>query len=116
MFVCADLLFPQRLEVFQSKVMEDRSKVGIPTSRSERHASAYIDIHRRRILEDGYVQLSELNPKAFKGTIRVKFINEQVQYNGYRNSGLPLTKAFDLGAIKLGLITEVDLKYVVDLS
>ena len=59
-------------------VMEDRSKFGIPTSRNERHTSAYIDIHRRRILEDGYMQLSGLSPKAFKGTIRVKFINEQV--------------------------------------
>lgn len=59
-------------------VQEDRIKLGIPTNRSERHASAYIDIHRGRILEDGYMQLSGLSARAFKGTIRVKFINEQV--------------------------------------
>lgn len=70
--------FLQRLEVFQSLVIEDRAKLGISTSRSERSVTAYIDIHRQRILEDGYRQLSLLRPKSLKGTIRVKFINEQV--------------------------------------
>ena len=61
-------------------MVEDKSKIGIPTSRDERHmaASAYIDVHRNRILEDGYVQLSSLNSRLLKGTIKVKFINEQV--------------------------------------
>ncbi len=68
----------QRLEVFQKRVMEDRERLGIPTSRHERQASAYVDIHRTRVLEDGYTQLSFLQPKSLKGTIRVKFINEQV--------------------------------------
>ena len=68
----------QRLEVFQNRVMEDRIKLGIPTSRKDRQASAYIDIHRNRVLEDGYPQLSYLNARTLKGTIRVKFINEQV--------------------------------------
>lgn len=69
---------PQRLEVFQGRVMGDKVKLGIPTSRTERHTSAYIDVHRNRILEDGYTQLSSLTSKTLKGTIRVKFFNEQV--------------------------------------
>ena len=68
----------QRLEVFQDRVSEDRTKLGIATSRSERQASAYVDIHRSRVLEDGYMQLSCINPRSLKGTVRVKFINEQV--------------------------------------
>jgi hypothetical protein len=65
--------------VFQSRVMEDRSKLGIPASRNERQTSAYVDIHRSRVLEDGYTQLSCINPRSLKGTVRVKFINEQVR-------------------------------------
>ncbi len=60
--------------------MEDKKELGISRSHgSERKTSVYIDVHRRRILEDGYMQLSYLAPKSFKGTIRVKFINEQVR-------------------------------------
>jgi len=59
--------------------MEDKKKLGISRSHSgERKTSAYIDIHRKRVLEDGYLQLSYLAPKSLKGTIKVKFINEQV--------------------------------------
>ena len=74
------IYFIQRLEIFQNRVMEDKKRLGICRSHSgERKTSAYIDVHRRRILEDGYMQLSYLAPKTLKGTIKVKFINEQVR-------------------------------------
>ena len=58
--------------------MEDKEKLGIDNSRSVRSTATYITVHRTKILDDGYAQLSLLNTKALKGTIRVKFVNEQV--------------------------------------
>jgi ubiquitin-protein ligase E3 B len=34
-------------------------------------------VHRTRVIEDGYQQLSKLNSRALKGLVRVKFINDQ---------------------------------------
>lgn len=50
---------------------------------SDRRPATYITIHRAKILDDGYTQLSLLHTKALKGTIRVKFVNEQVQPVGF---------------------------------
>ncbi|KAG9509732.1 Ubiquitin-protein ligase E3B, partial [Fragariocoptes setiger] len=39
--------------------------------------STLITVHRSRVVENGYQQLIRLSPKALKGRIRVKFINDQ---------------------------------------
>ena len=57
---------------------EEKERLGIVNSRFDRRPATYITIHRARILDDGYAQLSLLLMKALKGTIRVKFVNEQV--------------------------------------
>lgn len=69
----------QRLEIFHQQVTEEKEKLGIKHSRSDRQPATYITVHRAKILEDGYAQLSLLHMKALKGTIRVKFVNEQVR-------------------------------------
>ena len=46
-------------------------------------------MHRSRILEDSYSQLNKLSAQALKGTIRVKFINEQgLSESGIDQNGL----------------------------
>ena len=79
---------------------EDKERLGIKSSRSERQPATYITIHRPRILDDGYAQLSLLHTKALKGTVRVKFVNEQVcvytRSNFVSNSS---TVCFDLLSI-----------------
>jgi len=71
-------LFLQRVEIFCQHVEEDRQCIGFPRSRSAHRPASYITVHRGRILEDGYQQLSLLTTNTLKGTIQVKFINEQV--------------------------------------
>ena len=39
--------------------------------------STLVTIHRSRLVEDGYRQLSTLSSQALKGVIRVKFVNAQ---------------------------------------
>ena len=68
----------QRLEIFHQQVTEEKERLGLKTSRSDRQPATYVTVHRTKILDDGYAQLSLLHMKALKGTIRVKFINEQV--------------------------------------
>lgn len=72
------LLSLQRVELFYQHVEEDRQRLGLVRSGSARCPASYITVHRGHILEDGYAQLSLLTTEAMKGTIRVKFINEQV--------------------------------------
>ena len=74
----------QRLEIFRQQVIEEKERLGIKTSRSDRQPATYITIHRAKILDDGYAQLSLLHMKALKGTIRVKFVNEQVHRHVYQ--------------------------------
>ena len=62
--------------MFYQHIADDRRSLGID-HRSARVPATYINIHRSRLLEDGYQQLSSLSPTAIKGTVRVKFINEQ---------------------------------------
>lgn len=46
-------------------------------------------MHRSRILEDSYQQLNKLSAQVLKGTIRVKFINEQgLSESGIDQNGL----------------------------
>ena len=68
----------QRVEIFYQHVEADRQRLGLARSGSSRCPASYITVHRGHILEDGYAQLSQLTTDAMKGTIRVKFINEQV--------------------------------------
>ena len=63
--------------LFYENITSDKQSLGVV--RKPGHTSAtYVTIHRNRLLEDGYEQLSTLSSAALKGTIRVKFINEQV--------------------------------------
>ena len=66
------------MEIFHQYVDEDRSKLGLSKSLSDRRPTTYITIHRGRILENGYTQLSMLPTNSLKGVVRVKFVNEQV--------------------------------------
>ena len=68
----------QRIEIFRQQVTEDKEKLGMLFSRTDQRPATYITIHRTKILDDGYAQLSLLHMTALKGTIRVKFVNEQV--------------------------------------
>lgn len=39
--------------------------------------STLVTVRRVRLVEDGYRQLGALPPRALKGTVRVRFVNEQ---------------------------------------
>lgn len=66
-------------------------------------ATTIITIDRNRIVEDGYRQLANLSSEALRGTIRVKFINQQgldeagIDQDGVFKEFLELTlkKVFD---------------------
>ncbi|XP_050531707.1 ubiquitin-protein ligase E3B isoform X2 [Daktulosphaira vitifoliae] len=64
-----------RVRLFRKYVANDKSALGV--SQYDALHPTIITIRRNRIIEDGYVYVSEMSPKSFKGTIRVKFINEQ---------------------------------------
>ena len=59
-------------------MIKDKEALGVLKSSGQKPA-AYITIHRGKLLDDGYAQLSLLHIRDIKGTIRVKFVNEQVQ-------------------------------------
>eukprot|EP00095_Tigriopus_kingsejongensis_P002315 snap_masked-scaffold347_size200506-processed-gene-0.2 protein:Tk02315 transcript:snap_masked-scaffold347_size200506-processed-gene-0.2-mRNA-1 annotation:"ubiquitin-protein ligase e3b isoform x1" len=69
-----------RVQLFRKQIGSDKHLLGIVNGS---HASdlitrsTVITIHRNRLVEDGYRQLSTLTSKALKGVIRVKFVNEQ---------------------------------------
>ena len=67
------------MEIFRQRVVEDKEALGIikPSGQS---SATYITVHRGKLLDDGYSQLSLLRIRDMKGIIRVKFVNEQVQY------------------------------------
>lgn len=68
----------ERISLFRMLVRKDKEGLGIPsTANHSLSRSTGINIHRRRIVEDGYRQLGLFSPHALKGVIRVKFINEQ---------------------------------------
>lgn len=58
-----------RMVLFRKLVSNDKSSIDLP--------STVITIARNRIVEDGYRQLSNFSSQVLKGTIRVRFINQQ---------------------------------------
>ena len=52
--------------------------MGFRESMYDSPLSTLIRVHRARIVEDGYAQLSRLSANALKGPVRVKFVNEMV--------------------------------------
>ncbi|CAD5212189.1 unnamed protein product [Bursaphelenchus okinawaensis] len=86
----------QRIVLFRKLVQKDKLS---------KHETHIIEIHRDRLLEDGFVQLSDLSSKALKGVIRVKFVNQQglpevgIDQDGVFKEFLELTlkKVFDPG-------------------
>lgn len=66
-----------RVKLFRKYIVNEKSVLGLTDSVCTSPSSALITIHRDRIVEDGYRQLALLSPHAFKGVIRVRFINQQ---------------------------------------
>ena len=56
---------------------QEKISLGIIENDSVSPQSTLITVHRSRIVEDGYRQLTSLSSQAIKGIIRVKFINLQ---------------------------------------
>ncbi|KAK7473434.1 hypothetical protein BaRGS_00035310 [Batillaria attramentaria] len=69
--------FCERVMLFRKDVMKEKDTLGLTESVCASPQSTLITVHRSRIVEDGYRQLAQLPPRALKGVIRVKFINEQ---------------------------------------
>ncbi|GIY67610.1 ubiquitin-protein ligase E3B [Caerostris darwini] len=67
----------ERVVLFRKYVMNEKEILGLTESACLTPQSTLITVHRSRIVEDGYQQLSMLPPQSLKGVIRVKFINEQ---------------------------------------
>ncbi len=67
----------ERVVLFRRKVTAEKSVLGLNDVEAASARSTLITVHRSRIVEDGYRQLSSLNANALKGVIRVKFINVQ---------------------------------------
>lgn len=61
--------FDMRLKIFRDWIALDRSMAPKTTQR-------FITVRRSHILEDGFAQLAGLPASAWKGTIRVSFVNE----------------------------------------
>ncbi|XP_064392283.1 ubiquitin-protein ligase E3B-like isoform X2 [Halichondria panicea] len=68
--------FKNRIDVFMESINADKECLGL-LEKSHRRPATYITIRRGRVLEGGYDQLSSQPVTAIKGTIRVKFVNEQ---------------------------------------
>lgn len=62
--------FDMRLKIFRDWVALDKSVI------IHKNNAKVITIRRGQILEDGFHGLSGLSPSAWKGTIRVSFVNE----------------------------------------
>ena len=58
-----------RIFLFRKFISEDKEVSNLPTN--------VITVERSRLIEDGYRQLGGLSGQALRGTIRVKFINQQ---------------------------------------
>jgi len=66
-----------RVVLFRKKVQSEKSSLGLLDNDSGSPQSTLVTIHRNRIVEDGYRQLSSISSLSIKGVIRVKFINLQ---------------------------------------
>lgn len=62
-----------RIHLFKKYVQNEKTSGLICTG----SASALLTVHRDLIVEDGYRQMAQLSPQQIKGTIRVRFINQQ---------------------------------------
>ncbi|XP_042898295.1 ubiquitin-protein ligase E3B [Parasteatoda tepidariorum] len=67
----------ERVVLFRKYVNNEKEVLGLTESACASPQSTLITVHRSRIVEDGYQQLSMLPSQSLKGVIRVKFINEQ---------------------------------------
>lgn len=84
-----------RMMLFRKLVTQDKNEIDLPNT--------VITIGRARIVEDGYRQLSNFSSQALRGTIRVRFINQQgldeagIDQDGVFKEFLELTlkKVFD---------------------
>ncbi|KAH1003133.1 ubiquitin-protein ligase E3B isoform X1 [Dendroctonus ponderosae] len=65
-----------RVRLFRKYIANERTVLGLTESACAASQSTLITVHRNRIVEDGYRQLTILPPQALKGVIRVRFINE----------------------------------------
>lgn len=67
----------QRVEIFHQWLKEEKESLGISRT-TQSGPTTYITVRRDQMLEDGYRQLGLLSSNSLKGTIRVKFVNAQV--------------------------------------
>ncbi|KHJ49553.1 hypothetical protein D918_00680 [Trichuris suis] len=65
----------ERIKLFRKYVTSER--LSNTLARQLEKQPTVITVHRSRVVEDGYRQLSLLSGSILKGTVRVKFINEQ---------------------------------------
>ncbi|CAG9759771.1 unnamed protein product [Ceutorhynchus assimilis] len=65
-----------RVRLFRKYIINEKTVLGLTESVCVSPQSTLITVHRNRIVEDGYRQLTILPPQALKGVIRVRFINE----------------------------------------
>ncbi|CDW55283.1 ubiquitin protein ligase E3B [Trichuris trichiura] len=65
----------ERIKLFRKYVTSER--LSNTLTRQLDKQQTVITVHRSRIVEDGYRQLSLLSGSVLKGVVRVKFINEQ---------------------------------------
>lgn len=72
-------ILPQsdRVRLFKKAVATDKEVSGLTESACLFPRKTFITVHRSRIVEDGYRQLSAIPPLGLKGVIRVHFVNEQ---------------------------------------
>lgn len=64
-----------RVVLFRRNISAEKASLGVSEHSDIR--STLVTIHRSRLVEDGFSQLSTLSPNALKGVIRVKFVNLQ---------------------------------------
>ena len=97
--------FAQRITIFQALIIIDSHKHNPTAGFFNMSTSTRIQIHRADILDDSFVQLSNLNETKLKGRIQVEFISETgLQEAGIDGGGL--FKAFlDLLATQDELLT-----------
>jgi len=67
----------ERVLLFRNEVHEEKCSLGILDNDYVSPQSSLITVHRSRLVEDGYRQLSTLSSHAIKGVVRVKFVNLQ---------------------------------------
>lgn len=70
----------ERVRLFRRNVADEKVVLGLTERACSAPAgvrSTLVTVHRKRIVEDGYRQLAALPPRALKGVVRVRFVNEQ---------------------------------------